>query len=127
MESRLALDTHIIIWLYSKDFSQFTPKVQKLLHSSELIVSPMVRLELALLYEIGRVNSPPDMVFRDLQSTLPITVLDLDFALASKEAETLQWTRDPFDRLIVATSQATRIPLLTKDRNILANFNLAVW
>lgn len=127
MESRLALDTHIIIWLYSKDFSQFTPKVQKLLHSSELIVSPMVRLELALLYEIGRVDSPPDMVFRDLQSTLPITVLDLDFALASKEAETLQWTRDPFDRLIVATSQATRIPLLTKDRNILANFNLAVW
>jgi PIN domain nuclease of toxin-antitoxin system len=127
MESRLALDTHIIIWLYSKDFSQFTPKVQKLLHSSELIVSPMVRLELALLYEIGRVNSPPDMVFRDLQSTLPITVLDLDFALTSKEAETLQWTRDPFDRLIVATSQATGIPLLTKDRNILANFNLAVW
>jgi PIN domain nuclease of toxin-antitoxin system len=127
MESRLALDTHIIIWLYSKDFSQFTPKVQKLLHSSELIVSPMVRLELALLYEIGRVDSPPDMVFRDLQSTLPITVLDLDFALASKEAETLQWTRDPFDRLIVATSQATRIPLLTKDKNILANFNLAVW
>jgi PIN domain nuclease of toxin-antitoxin system len=127
MESRLALDTHIIIWLYSKDFSQFTPKVQKLLHSSELIVSPMVRLELALLYEIGRVNSPPDMVFRDLQSTLPITVLDLDFALASKEAETLQWTRDPFDRLIVATSQATGIPLLTKDRNILANFKLAIW
>lgn len=127
MESRLALDTHIIIWLYSKDFSQFTPKVQKLLHSSELIVSPMVRLELALLYEIGRVDSPPDMVFRDLQSTLAITVLDLDFALASKEAETLQWTRDPFDRLIVATSQATGIPLLTKDRNILANFNLAVW
>jgi PIN domain nuclease of toxin-antitoxin system len=127
MESRLALDTHIIIWLYSKDFSQFTPKVQKLLHSSELIVSPMVRLELALLYEIGRVDSPPDMVFRDLQSTLAITVLDLGFALASKEAETLQWTRDPFDRLIVATSQATGIPLLTKDRNILANFNLAVW
>jgi PIN domain nuclease of toxin-antitoxin system len=127
MESRLALDTHIIIWLYSKDFSQFTPKVQKLLHSSELIVSPMVRLELALLYEIGRVDSPPDMVFRDLQSTLPITVLDLDFALASKEAETLQWTRDPFDRLIVATSQATGIPLLTKDRNILANFKLAIW
>ena len=127
MESRLALDTHIIIWLYSKDFNQFTPKVQKLLHSSELIVSPMVRLELALLYEIGRVDSPPDMVFRDLQSTLAITVLDLGFALASKEAETLQWTRDPFDRLIVATSQATGIPLLTKDRNILANFNLAVW
>lgn len=127
MESRLALDTHIIIWLYSKDFSQFTPKVQKLLHSSELIVSPMVRLELALLYEIGRVDSPPDMVFRDLQSTLPITVLDLDFALASKEAENLQWTRDPFDRLIVATSQATGIPLLTKDRNILANFKLAIW
>ncbi len=56
-----------------------------------------------------------------------ITVLDLDFALASKEAETLQWTRDPFDRLIVATSQATGIPLLTKDRNILANFKLAIW
>ena len=56
-----------------------------------------------------------------------IKVNDVDIEIEKKEAENKKWTREKFDRLIVATSQATGIPLLTKDRNILANFKLAIW
>jgi PIN domain nuclease of toxin-antitoxin system len=45
--------------------------------------------------------------------------------MASALAES--WTRDPFDRLIVARARATELPLLTKDMKIHAHFKAAVW
>ena len=39
----------------------------------------------------------------------------------------LSWTRDPFDRLLVATAELHEAPLITKDRTILENFAGAVW
>jgi PIN domain nuclease of toxin-antitoxin system len=39
----------------------------------------------------------------------------------------LNWTRDPFDRLIVAHSLCRGISLLTKDRTIRSRVELAVW
>jgi PIN domain nuclease of toxin-antitoxin system len=40
---------------------------------------------------------------------------------------TFAWTRDPFDRLIVANAMADGAPLITADETILANFRDAVW
>ncbi|WP_199317478.1 hypothetical protein [Planktothricoides raciborskii] len=39
----------------------------------------------------------------------------------------LDWTRDPFDRLIVAHAAVNNNILLTKDRIILANYAQAQW
>lgn len=127
MESRLALDTHIIIWLYSLDFKQFKPEHLRKIEQSELFISPMVRVELGLLYEIDRVNEPPEKVLSDLSKQLNISTFNVDFQSVALAADALSWTRDPFDRIIAATSTATGIPLLTKDRNILTNFDLAIW
>jgi PIN domain nuclease of toxin-antitoxin system len=127
MESRLALDTHIVIWLYSLDFHQFKPEHLEKIEQSKLFISPMVRVELGLLYEIDRVNEPPEKVLLDLRTRLNISSFNIDFQSVALAADKLSWTRDPFYRLIVATSAATGIPLLTKDRNILTNFDLAAW
>jgi len=39
----------------------------------------------------------------------------------------LSWTRDPFDRIIVANSALNNNLLITKDRTILENYENAVW
>jgi PIN domain nuclease of toxin-antitoxin system len=42
-------------------------------------------------------------------------------------ATKLDWTRDPFDRMISAQAIVAGAPLLTADRTILANLPLATW
>ncbi len=37
------------------------------------------------------------------------------------------WTRDVFDRLIVAEAEASDFVLITKDEKIRANYEKAVW
>jgi PIN domain nuclease of toxin-antitoxin system len=39
----------------------------------------------------------------------------------------LDWTHDPFDRLISAHALCRGIPLLTKDKMIRRRLKLAVW
>jgi PIN domain nuclease of toxin-antitoxin system len=43
------------------------------------------------------------------------------------QALPLSWTRDPFDRLIVAQAAVRDAPLLTKDRAIRRRYRAAVW
>ena len=42
-------------------------------------------------------------------------------------AKSLDWTRDPFDRLIVGQARASRLGLITKDRQIRRHFDGAFW
>ncbi len=44
-----------------------------------------------------------------------------------ERAMTLSWTRDPFDRVIVATADLHGAPLLTRDERIRENYPAAVW
>jgi len=37
------------------------------------------------------------------------------------------WTRDPFDRIIVANAAVNHNILVTKDQNILENYEKAIW
>jgi PIN domain nuclease of toxin-antitoxin system len=39
----------------------------------------------------------------------------------------LSWTRDPFDRLLVATALLHEAPLITRDARIQEHFAGAVW
>jgi PIN domain nuclease of toxin-antitoxin system len=53
------LDTHVVVWLYAGDAAVFSPGAKQAINSSPLSVSPVVRLELTYLYEIGRLRTPP--------------------------------------------------------------------
>jgi PIN domain nuclease of toxin-antitoxin system len=41
--------------------------------------------------------------------------------------ERVQWTRDPFDRLIVAQALLHDAPLITKDEHIRRHYAGALW
>lgn len=39
----------------------------------------------------------------------------------------LWWTRDPFDRLLVATAMVNDALMITRDQRVQANFDHADW
>jgi PIN domain nuclease of toxin-antitoxin system len=128
MAPLIYLDTHVVAWLYGTGPDSLTDKVARLLEGSdEIRISPMVRLELQYLFEIGRVGQRPLPVLDALQSTLGLAVCDAPFPAVVRIAESQVWTRDPFDRAIVAQAFLFDAPLVTKDAGIHTNYSRAVW
>jgi PIN domain nuclease of toxin-antitoxin system len=66
------LDTHVLVWLFSGDMDNFSPKAIDLIENRELLVSPMVLLELEYLHEIGRLNYKylPKSNFKENNTTI---------------------------------------------------------
>ena len=50
------LDTHVVVWLYTGEIERLSDAAVEALEAEELIVSPMVQLELTFLHEIGRLS-----------------------------------------------------------------------
>jgi PIN domain nuclease of toxin-antitoxin system len=121
------LDTHVVAWLYAGQLEALPAAARDLIEEHDLLISPMVALELDYLYEINRVSEPAEVVLAALRPRLGLAICDLPFedvvALSSRH----HWTRDPFDRLIVSQAELRAAPLVTKDRAIHDHYRLAVW
>ncbi|MGH8908922.1 MAG: type II toxin-antitoxin system VapC family toxin [Egibacteraceae bacterium] len=120
------LDTHVVAWLHDGQRKRIPKAARQLIDTEPLAISPMVELEIGFLYEIGRMSYPPSVVIEDL-APLGLSVSASPFSSVVRAAIGLRWTRDPFDRLIAAQAVADGIPLLTADRTIRANLDLALW
>lgn len=124
----LYLDTHVVVWLREKALEKFSQKALDAIEDAmKLVVSPIVVLELKYLYEIGRIIDSPHNILGDLNDMIDLTIDEIDFYHVVKKSLDLVWTRDPFDRLIVANTIARDAKLITKDEKILTNFDGALW
>jgi PIN domain nuclease of toxin-antitoxin system len=66
--------------------------------------------------------------FRSNHYRLLDEVIDTGIPLEIKKGgKTLNWTHDPFDRIIVANAQTDENMLLTKDSIILSNYENGIW
>jgi PIN domain nuclease of toxin-antitoxin system len=125
---RLYLDTHILVWLYQDGATRLTPKgIHAIETAEQLLISPMVELELSYLHEISRINCTSSVVLDCLRRDIGLETCPLPFATVIGSALALNWTRDPFDRIIVAQATYRKSPLLTADQNILKHYADAVW
>jgi PIN domain nuclease of toxin-antitoxin system len=127
MASRTYLDTHVAVWLYSGRTKALTARARRALTAGGLYLSPMVILEIDFLREIGRVNQSGESVFGGLSKRSGLAISETPFADVVFEASTLSWTKDPFDRIIVAEAALHDAPLVTKDPNIHAHYKRALW
>lgn len=120
------LDTHMVAMLVHGSAGRLPARARRLLESTALLISPMVVIELGLLYEIGRLRETEVVVVSFLVENYGLRICDLPFVDVAREACRQTWTRDPFDRLIVAQAAIRQAPLLTRDERVLAHYPLAV-
>ena len=121
------LDTHALIWLVTGESDKFDKKTLDSLQRKELFVSPMVLLEIEYLHEIKRLKYGADRFLEIAAAEGGVQVAKAPFAYIIHGSLLEHWTRDPFDRIIVAQARLNKAPLLTLDRVILKNYHRAYW
>jgi PIN domain nuclease of toxin-antitoxin system len=102
-------------------------RVLRLIERDELRISPVVLLEMQLLQEIGRLNIGPEQWMEILSRDFDVKLCPLPLHRVITESLKLSWTRDPFDRMIVAQAIAGQGKLITRDDRMHTNFNGAIW
>lgn len=122
MLPRLVLDTHIVLrWLgNSKRLSraQFRALENAAQRAQPVALSAISLLEIAMLAAEGKVATPLDELFEDMQRNPMFRILPLTYEIAS-EAGSFGWLGDPADRTIVATARVHRVQLVTSDQRII--------
>jgi PIN domain nuclease of toxin-antitoxin system len=121
------LDTHAVMAAYQGEFTIFGQKALQLFESDDdLRISPMVFLELEFLREIKRIHPSAAQVVDALKKDIGLKICDVPFAAVAMKAVAERWTRDPFDRFIVAQARLASAPLITRDRVIRAHYAAAM-
>lgn len=121
------LDTHVVVWLYRGQKDVFSEKALQLLQREELLISPVVQLELQYLYEVGKITKKSEAIIDELEKNAGIRIAEENWGEIVRRSIDLSWTRDPFDRLIVAHAAFSEETLLTKDTLLLKHYTYAVW
>jgi PIN domain nuclease of toxin-antitoxin system len=122
------IDTHIVIWLAEGLVEKLTPTASRAIESSQVEISPMVLIELQYLFEIKRIIKPPMALFEQLQSLIGLRMSDHPFPAVAQTALFETWTRDPFDRIIVAQARSDGYSeLVTSDTKINENYSKTIW
>ena len=120
------LDTHVAVWLYA-DKRLVPDEVLSLIDAEEAFISPMAALETEYLHEIGRIAVGSRTILAALNESIGLRVEERHLARALLAARDFKWTRDPFDRIIVAHAEAMRAALVTRDSTVLQHCRLARW
>ena len=127
MATVIYLDTHVVAWMFAGRIDLIPINVRQLLDAEDLVISPVVSLELQYLHETKRTTQPASAVLDTLARAVGLKVCDLPFPRVIDAALGLSWTRDPFDRIVVSQATLRRAPLVTKDKVIHKYYSRAMW
>jgi PIN domain nuclease of toxin-antitoxin system len=112
------LDTHVAVALYEGRTGGLSAPARRAIDKEVVTISPAVLLEIELLFEIRRLGEGAQVVAAGLSEDLDIRVAGERFADVATEALALGFTRDPFDRLIVAHASLSKATLVTQDATL---------
>jgi PIN domain nuclease of toxin-antitoxin system len=121
------LDTHVLVRLYQGEIEKLSESARREIERHDLLVSPAAILELEYLHEIGRLEPSATKLMGTLAMDLRTKVCEIPFQQIVEHALKEKWSRDPFDRLIVAHAKAGNAALISKDENIRRHYRRAVW
>jgi predicted nucleic acid-binding protein len=115
--------------LANGDLSLISPSALEAMSKTDLLISPMVLLEIEYLFELKKkIKLSAEDIRRKLEFELGVRVCGFSFPEIVQVASREKWTRDPFDRLIVAHAKANGIStLISEDRKIRENYPRAIW
>ena len=122
------LDTQVLFWLCENRLDRISGTAIDVLNQYDLLISPMVTIELAYLHEIGRSKRVSQDIVKQLREQIGVRICDHSFPDVVEAATFETWTRDPFDRMIVSHAKANGYAVLvTPDGDIRKNYAKAVW
>jgi len=122
------LDTHVFLWLAAGKVNRLSSVARSLVDKADLLLSPMALLELEYLHELGRTRFTARDLLKKVKHETNLSLCDLPFATIAAAALDEKWTRDPFDRLIVANAKANGFAwLISSDESIRQHYPRAVW
>jgi PIN domain nuclease of toxin-antitoxin system len=122
------LDTDTLVRLALGRPRLISREASKLIQRAELRLSPMVLVELEYLYEIGRLKVRSRDIHIKAEHELGLKLCELPFAAVASAAIDEKWTRDVFDRIIVANARVNGLALLiSADEKVQKNYPRTVW
>ena len=96
--------------------------------ANDLLISPIVLLELEYLHKRKRISRQAVDVSQYLSSAFGVGICHYPFPAVTLESVGLDWTCDPFDRMIVAQARANdNAVLITADAFIRRHYKRAIW
>lgn len=118
---RVLVDTHVLLWWQAGGERLSRTARRRIEAADEVLVSPISCWEVAMLEGKGRVAFDRAVevwcndLFAPSRSVRPAA---LDHRVTVTAALLDAFHGDPADRIIVATAQHERVPLITKDERI---------
>ena len=126
MAADLLLDTHAILWIAGGDELSARSKraLADAVNEGRLLFSAVSAWELGLLttkLHLSAGRSAAQWI-AELFAAIPmLEPIPLDFSMAAATADLPKpFHKDPADRLLVATARELDVPIVTRDRRILA-------
>lgn len=121
------LDTHTVASLYQGVLTGFSVGALAALDAEDdLRISPMVFLELEYLHEIKRLKVSAQRIVDAMTQDIGLKLCSVPFPSVVKKAAEERWTRDPFDRIILAQARMGLAKLITKDREMHVHYSQAL-
>jgi len=118
---RILLDTHVFLWWLADD-PQLSANAREVIEDAdnELLLSAASGWEIAIKTRLGKLKLPgePQEYVATQMLSNSIDVLPIAMYHALHVYSLPAFHRDPFDRMLVAQSQAEQIPILTADSQI---------
>lgn len=120
----ILLDTHFLIWITtrSKRVAEF-PWIERY---RPWAVSPVSFLEIQYLAEVGRLEVRSPDYMETVMEDPRFIVDEVPLVRLIRASLALDWTRDPFDRLLCAHSLSRRVPFCSVDQIIRTRHQLIV-
>ncbi|MGI9280865.1 MAG: type II toxin-antitoxin system VapC family toxin [Endozoicomonas sp.] len=120
------IDTHIAVFLHANELGKLSRGACDVLESHDIVLPEIARLELQYLYEINRIAYPPEQIVADLYGDIGLASSNTPVNSLIQTAINIHWTRDVFDRLIVADALFRNCSLVTRDNKIIEHFPKAL-
>lgn len=121
------LDTHTLIWLENGELHKFKADSLSYLANCPLKISPMVKLELQYLYECKRLAQNAEAIIQSVMNKIDFTICPKNWLDIVNQAIYCDFTRDVFDRFIVAHAMLDNSILISKDERLTRHYANCVW